>query len=211
MAVFLHHLLIQASLIFAIGIGGVRPHHDGIALRSGLADRIRRIRRHINRRMRVLIGPWQNHHIIIIEIFSVMREALTFPGLLYNGRGFAKAVVHIIGGHAKQPEFDRIEPPARSPIEAAFGENIQHAEFFDQPERMVIGIERNRGADAKPLCPRRNMRTHQRDRRANAVICEMMFRQPDAIKGAVLHPVHAFHRPLIYGCYRAPAGPCEKL
>ena len=196
-AMLLHHLAVELPLVGEFLVGAVRVEHDRVAFRAGLSDGVRGTGGQVDRWVRVLERPRQDEDVVEVIELAVMAEAFVPPGLLDYVRGLSEPFVDIICCHAEKLELCRVEAAARAPVEAPIREDVEHAQLFGEAQRMVVGVERDRGADAKTLRSRGDVCGHEGDGRANAVRREVVLREPDAIELAVFHHGDAVHPPLV--------------
>src|ERR1022692_3565372 len=162
--------------------------------------------------MRLLQGLGKHFNIVERKILSPIVQTLIAPRLQHDIDGLVEARMSLIRRDPEGLELLRVEAATRAPIDAATGENIEERDFLGQSQRMVQCRERHRGADTQLLGARGRIRAHHRNRRAHAVVVEMMLSEPDRIVARVIHDLDALERAIVNRRQRHPAiGPTEEL
>ena len=82
--------------------------------------------------MRLLMGLGQYFHVLEVPKFALVGQAFVEPGCLNNLHGLVKPGSAFFGVHAERGKLRRIETATRTPVHAAFGENVEQGDFLGE-------------------------------------------------------------------------------
>ncbi len=123
-------------------------------------------------------------------VASLEREALQGPRFEHDRETLLEALAVLDLGHTVALELDGAIPATDSDVEASFAQDVHDRELLGEPNRIVERQDRGSQADAHPPRPRRGGRRQDGRRDGQAVVDEVMLRQPDAVEAELLRPHH---------------------
>src|SRR5439155_18325823 len=124
------------------------------------------------------------------EVATLEREALQGPRFEHDREAFLETLAILDLGHAIALELDGPVAATDTDVEPSFAQDIDDRELFGESNRIVEWKDRGGQADAHPPRPRRGRRRQDGRRDRQAVVDEMVLRQPDAVEAELLGPHH---------------------
>src|ERR1700674_4507069 len=120
------------------------------------------------RRMRLLHRFQYHRHLVEFVEFTAEGELVRRQALLDDFQGLWKLTWPVCRINAVEADLDRRHSSTDTELEATMAHLIKHANFFNQPDRMIEGQRINQRAESKTLCPLRTRRQEQARRRSQA-------------------------------------------
>ena len=110
-----------------------------------------------------------------------MTERFSRPGKLDDVELFVEDLVTFFDVDTEAIELVSLVAAADAPFDSAFRKNVEHGDFFCDPERMHEGKDGDRGADLDRARARGEVRGGQMNCGTDAVTREVMFGEPRAV------------------------------
>ena len=134
-------------------LDAVGADHVEAAARRALA-RLDRMHAIPDGRIWLLEGRQEDRHVVVVELLAVKRQPVRLQALENHfkpfGVGVLRRLLAIVGG------LDGRRAPAKAHVEPAMADVVEHADFLDQPQRLVERQGENQGPHAQRLRLRRD-------------------------------------------------------